>query len=204
MFSKLHYYIRTRLAPYSKILKLIPYDASVLELGCGHGNLIEFVSTSVNHITGVDFDKRKSSYADKKFKSYNNVEIIHDDIVRFLSQANKRNYSVIILSDTLASVPFRYQEETIEKAGALLENGGVVILKIQDVEPKWKFFIVLVIVSFVYKLLRLSISSNQEFFYQSRLYYIKLLEKHGFRITDVIMNRSFSLLPTVIIKGQKQ
>jgi ubiquinone/menaquinone biosynthesis C-methylase UbiE len=88
------YYHRYLLNHYKKI---IPADATILELGCGTGNLIGKLESSMG--VGVDISHRMLEIARKE---YPEIEFIHGDIEHL--DLGKRTFDYIIISGTLGNL----------------------------------------------------------------------------------------------------
>lgn len=97
---------------------------TILELGCGTGNVLAALRTKYPDatITGVDNSSSMLSIAKKKTPQ---VTLIKSDIVKFL-QTNKNQYDLIVMQNSLYAVNNR---ELFWKPlhGALSANGAVVI-----------------------------------------------------------------------------
>jgi 16S rRNA (adenine1518-N6/adenine1519-N6)-dimethyltransferase len=70
----------------------------VLEVGPGLGVLTEKLAEKAGKVVAIEKDKKFAEYLKKKFKSYNNVEIIHGDILK--EEIKLKKYKII------ANLPF--------------------------------------------------------------------------------------------------
>jgi 18S rRNA (adenine1779-N6/adenine1780-N6)-dimethyltransferase len=80
---------------------------SVLEIGVGTGNLTEKLLTSGASITGIEIDYDMLSIASSRFRSNDNLNLIHGDAIRFLKNT-KQQFDVIV-----ANPPYKLSSELI-------------------------------------------------------------------------------------------
>jgi len=59
-----------------QVCKLIPSDSRVIEIGCGNGSLLQKLSSKIEYGLGVDVNKKKIKFANKRVKKggLNNLE----------------------------------------------------------------------------------------------------------------------------------
>lgn len=59
-----------------QISKLIPSDSKIIDIGCGKGILLQELSSKINYGLGVDINKKKIKFANKRVKKrgLNNLE----------------------------------------------------------------------------------------------------------------------------------
>ena len=75
-----------------KIIKIgnITQEKTILEIGAGYGNLTENIfSESPKKILAIEKDKKLSIHLKKKFKNFENIEIINIDILKFIKKKNE-------------------------------------------------------------------------------------------------------------------
>lgn len=82
------------------IADLIPVNASVLDLGCGTGNLLHYLKKQKNgDVVGVDKDKKRLQACREK-----GISVCEMDINNGLSQYTDDNFDYVILNGTLQSL----------------------------------------------------------------------------------------------------
>ena len=65
-----------------KIVEAMPRnDNKIVEIGPGLGALTEELATKVKKIYAIEIDPRLYSYLNQKFSIYNNLEIIHGNVL---------------------------------------------------------------------------------------------------------------------------
>jgi 2-polyprenyl-3-methyl-5-hydroxy-6-metoxy-1,4-benzoquinol methylase len=94
------------------LLSGIPPNASVLDIGCGKGYVIETMLTKTVNITGIDFDGNSLEEA-KKRAGNSSVSWICDDVFNYLNANADIRFDCIILSHVL---------EHIEEPGGFLKG----------------------------------------------------------------------------------
>ncbi len=84
---------------YDRIAGLIPPGASVLDLGCGSGQLLVRLKQTGRRVTGIEFSEVKVLGALK-----NNLEVIQADVNAGLRAFADRQFDCVVLSHTLPAV----------------------------------------------------------------------------------------------------
>ncbi len=135
----LEWYLRIKLRfenYYEPFNKLIPTQASVLDLGCGYGFLsymLHFLAPE-RTIVGVDYDDEKIAVANNGYLRGEKLSFVCEDVMHY--QINK--WDVIIISDVLHYLQANQQEELLKKCFAALNPNGVLILRDGDSDLKEK------------------------------------------------------------------
>lgn len=89
--TSLKKYYNARILP---VIKQYPPDAKILEIGCGTGNLLEFLSENgFKNLTGIDISDEQIKLA-KKSK----LNVFVADVFKFLESSNS-NYDIIFALD---------------------------------------------------------------------------------------------------------
>ncbi len=135
----LEWYLRIKLRfenYYEPFHKLVPAQASVLDLGCGYGFLsymLQFLFPE-RIIVGVDYDDEKIAVANNGYLRGENLSFFCEDVMKY--QIEK--FDVIIISDVLHYLQESQQEELLKKCFAALNPNGVLILRDGDSDLKEK------------------------------------------------------------------
>lgn len=79
--------------------RVIRPDDTVLDLGCGHGAVSYAISFMAKRVVGVDYNLDSIRRAKKKYEA-DNLQFVHEDALRYLSQSDE-NYGVLILTHVL-------------------------------------------------------------------------------------------------------
>jgi homoserine O-acetyltransferase len=85
---------------YDRIIELVPEGASVLDLGCGHGELLHRLKTlGFRRLTGVELDEKAIVSCARL-----GLDVLHLDLNLHLSPFADRSYDCVVLSRTLQAV----------------------------------------------------------------------------------------------------
>jgi len=85
---------------YDRIIALIPEESSVLDLGCGHGELLHRLrETGLRKLTGVELDEKAIVSCSRL-----GLDVVHADLNRHLDPFTDQSYDTVVLSRTLQSV----------------------------------------------------------------------------------------------------
>ena len=129
----LEWYMRVKIRLedyYEPFQKLIPPNASILDLGCGYGFLcymLHFLSPE-RKIIGVDYDEEKIAVANNGYLKGTNLNFIFDDVTKHAIT----NHDVIIISDVLHYLSTSQQQDLLNRAAAALNPGGLLIIRDGD------------------------------------------------------------------------
>ena len=131
----LEWYLRIKLRIenyYDTFNRLIPENASVIDLGCGYGFLcymLQFLSEG-RTITGVDYDNEKIEVAKNGYLRSERLRFVAADI----TSIDLGTYDVIILSDVVHYLRTEEQYKLLLKCFRSLHSGGKIILRDGDVD----------------------------------------------------------------------
>jgi 2-polyprenyl-3-methyl-5-hydroxy-6-metoxy-1,4-benzoquinol methylase len=126
----LEWYMRIKLRlenNYSLFLDRVPRSGSIVDLGCGYGNvslMLGFISKH-RQVTGVDYDEDKIAMASNSPTKPSNVSFIHSDVLNY----NFSPTDTFLLSDVLHYMPEENQVSLLEKCIASLNSGGSVLIR---------------------------------------------------------------------------
>ena len=96
----------------------------ILDVACGTGVMIDYyLERDVKSITGVDFSDKMCEIASNKFKKYNNVKIICEDIEEYTSDIK---YDAIIVYNSFPH--FIDPEGLIMHLSSLLKKDGILTI----------------------------------------------------------------------------
>lgn len=142
LHSKLHLLIRWLTCPIPAITAQLPASGKALEIGCGRG-LVTFWSALTHpnlKITGIDIDKRKLRDANFVAREWPNKQQVLSFCLASPNQGVKPGpWQAIILADVLYLMCKEDQLKILADCAKNLSSDGVLILKIMDTKPWWKF-----------------------------------------------------------------
>ncbi|MDR2883325.1 MAG: 1-acyl-sn-glycerol-3-phosphate acyltransferase [Alistipes sp.] len=129
----LEWYMRIKVRmerSYDFFDRLVPRDASVVDIGCGYGPLAYMLAllSDRRRVLGIDYDEEKIAVACHSF--------LHSDRTRF-EAADALEYDlpqadVFILNDVLHYMPFDRQDALLARCFAKVIPGGMVIIRDGD------------------------------------------------------------------------
>ncbi|MBM3512998.1 MAG: class I SAM-dependent methyltransferase [Alphaproteobacteria bacterium] len=130
---------RRLLAPLDAIVRQVPAQGAVLDLGCGHGVFcLALAAASPDRwIVGVDPSPQKIVVAKRVGASFPNLRFQQGLID---SVAHER-FDVIIVLDVLYLMPPPKKLELLQGCRRMLAAGGVLLLKTNDTHPAWKYHV---------------------------------------------------------------
>jgi len=119
--TRLHILLRFLTCPFLRVLRAVPRDARVLDIGAGHGLFARLVAArGARWVVAVEPDARKVQPVD-------GVSFVmgFDDVVR-------GQFDVITIIDVLYKIPIAEWQPLLERCAARLAPGGLLIIKEQD------------------------------------------------------------------------
>lgn len=164
--------------PYEYIEQTVPGEGSVIDLGCGWGmfaNLLALKSPR-REVYGIDLDEKKIRWARKTVGDRENIQFD----VRDLASVELETVDAIVLYDVLHHLEEAVQFKVLKECYEKLSPGGRLILKENDVVPRWKFW-----VSHVVEMIAcgFNITLSKKILFRSREEWVEILENQGFRVT---------------------
>ncbi len=179
--------IKLRICPFLAMETYFPTAGRIIDLGCGNGafsNLLKLGSPP-REILGLDLDPKKIRAATR----------VHQDVpgLEFrVSNITDMDYppaDVFSIIDVLYLIPPEKQEKMLRKCFGSLSRGGVLIIKDMDTEPGWKYLWNLFQETLAVKIIGFTLGSK--FHFRPRAEYLALLEKTGFRVKAVSLDKGY-------------
>ena len=123
--EKIYFKIRPLILPIDDILKWIPINSNILDLGCGRGIIANYIK-NFNSYLGIDLVIHTFEKGSKiKFKKSNCLNFIEKDISKF---------DTFLLIDILHHIPKNFQESFFNNLISKMKSGDTLIVK--DIYPK--------------------------------------------------------------------
>lgn len=127
--KKIYFELRPKILPIKNILSFIPSDASILDLGCGKGLLVNHIQ-KYNSYTGVDL------YTVKEY-SRPKVKFIKRDCTEFVKE--KINiFNTFLIIDLIHHIPKDKQVTFLNNIIMNSKSGDLIIIK--DINPRGFIF----------------------------------------------------------------
>lgn len=198
--ERFHVYIRLKTCPFREIEKYVPKRGKVLDLGCSHGILSNWLALSSmdRRVIGIDYSEEKIHIAQICRTDSDRVFFSVGDIC----QLNRdENYNAIVISDVLYLVPFNVQEGIIRTCYEILEPGGVLVIKEIDTIPFYKYLFNYLQETVSVKVL--GITKGRQFFFRGRDEYLDICKGFGFSAQAYKVDKGY-LHPHIIYVAEKQ
>lgn len=174
---KLHSFFRVILCPFRQMALYLPAGADkILDLGCGYGLWLNYLSLmgKKNKMVGVDIDKNKIDIA--KTSINKNIDFINSDIMNFEISYNA---DCITILDTLYLVPFAQQEFLLRRCYKALDSNGYIFIKETEKAASWRFYLNIIQEFLSVKILR--ITQGEGLFWQDEHQFINMLNRANFK-----------------------
>ena len=127
--KNIYFKIRPLILPINDILKFIPSESSILDLGCGKGLLVKHINNFRSY-TGVDLNVKQQTQS-------NNINFIKDDCTQFVSN-NLDYFNTFLLIDLLHHIPINQQSLFLNNLIKNIKLGDIIIIK--DILPRGFIF----------------------------------------------------------------
>ena len=141
--DRFHVQVRWWSCPFGEIERAVPRAGRVLEFGCGHGLLSNYLAlaSSEREVKGVDIDAHKIALAQRAANSLRSGEAnVRFEHVERGSFADGR-WDSILVADVLYLLDPANRRALFREMVRHLAPGGAVIVKEIDTHPRWKFTI---------------------------------------------------------------
>ena len=129
---------RLMIAPFLEILKYVPQEGTVLDVGCGYGifsNLLSLSSPS-RQVIGLDISEDKIAVAQKTVAGRRNIHFVAGETSERLADPNICD--AIVMIDLIHHVPYEGQARLIRWSYRRLATHAMLIVKDVDTQPIWK------------------------------------------------------------------
>ncbi len=131
---------------HSVLMRLIPRDSRVLELGCASGYLSGYMEGALGcRVTGLEFDPAATAIAAQRCSEVYTVDLDAPDALH-VAQASAP-YDVLLAAAVLEHL--KYPERLLQQARALLQPGARVIVSLPNI-AYWRLRLMLLAGHFDY------------------------------------------------------
>jgi 2-polyprenyl-3-methyl-5-hydroxy-6-metoxy-1,4-benzoquinol methylase len=163
--------------PYEYVEQAVPDKGNIIDLGCGWGmfaNLLAIKSQARN-VYGIDLDERKIKWAQRTVGIRENIKFDVQD----LKSAHIATVDALVLYDVMHHLEESVQSKVLSECHEKLSSGGKLILKENDVVPKWKLF-----VSHLVEMIAcgFNITLSKKILFRSKDEWVNFLGQHGFEV----------------------
>ncbi|OOG81001.1 hypothetical protein B0E41_19080 [Hydrogenophaga sp. A37] len=131
---------RSYICPLHEVIQAIPPQSSVLDVGCGHGLLLNLLAHLGRIRQGHGFDMARPAVAIASRVASNHS---FSSTVAFEARSVEQGiphlgYEVVTVIDVLHHVPDRHKESFVRDLCNALPEGGRLIIKDMVVKPRWR------------------------------------------------------------------
>lgn len=118
--------LRADMLPLEEINEIIPNEGVIVDLGCGHGVISNYLAllSSQRNVYGIDFDDERISLARTTVGIRNNINFENKDITNL----NIIESNAVILFGVLCLVPFESWGIILQKVKNSLSSDGVLLI----------------------------------------------------------------------------
>ena len=134
--DRLHVRVRWRSCPITQVAAAVPVSGRVLEVGCGHGLVTNYLADSSpeRQVTGVDIDPRKIAAAEASLRP--------GDTTRFAvvtpGDLPGGPFDAVVIVDVLYLLDGPARDALLVAAVERLAPAGVLVVKEVADTPRWK------------------------------------------------------------------
>lgn len=175
---RLHVALRAITCPFDAFLDHFPREGSVLDVGCGHGLLINLLARQPYgrnlRLHGIDHDSAKIEVARRCAPP---GALFSAQTAEKLA---KNSFDAITMVDVLYAINRRLWPEIIGHCFRALKPGGLLILKEVVDRPRWKYWAIMAQESLSVRILRITKGEPPHF--ESPLFYRQALAQAGFMV----------------------
>lgn len=122
-------YSLMRNALYERFIFNVPFKGSVLELGCGDGEMTKGLVKSFEEVTVVDGSSTMLKESEKRLAEYNNIEFIESYFEHF---STNKKFDVIIMSHILEHMDNPI--ELLTRVKGFLKEEGLVFIAVPNAD----------------------------------------------------------------------
>ena len=164
--TRAHVLIRFLTCPFLRVLRAVPRDARVLDIGAGHGLFARLVAArGAKRVVAVEPDTRKVQPVD-------GVDFVmgFDDVVR-------GRFDAVVVVDVLYKIPVEQWDALLARCAARLAAGGTLVIKEHDptarIKNAWNR-------AQEWLASKMGLTLGQSFSYESPAAFIARLHRAGF------------------------
>jgi len=167
---------RICLCPIGVVARELPIAGRILDIGCGHGLFPALLASGSSQrvIVGCDPSEGKIAVARRSTRAFPNITYIQGSVL----DLNDGPYDAITIVDVLYLLPDDLKRKILAHARKLINPDGLLLLKTNDTQPRWKFAVVRFEEWLMVKLLRYTFGGELHF--RSSEEYLHMLDEAGF------------------------
>ena len=197
--QRLHVLIRALTCPFRALLDRFPRSGSVLDVGCGHGLLVNLLARDPRHpglqLWGIDHDAAKIEVARRT--ALPGVEFSTSR----LEELPEAGFDVVSIFDVLYTVREDIWGEILGGCYRVLRPGGMLIVKEVVDRPRWKYWAIMAQESLSVMIFKITKGDRPHF--ESAAVYSRAIASAGFRVAEVAPLPSATWISHCLFIGRK-
>lgn len=141
LFSRLLIAARPIICPMIPLVNVVPAGSTILDIGCGNGLFLAWLTVNDKLVEGVGCDISHSALAGAQSMANNLHKIKGREILRFTychDTLPSGQYDVVSLIDVMHHIPQGSQCKLFLDASTHIRPGGIFVYKDMVMRPWWK------------------------------------------------------------------
>ncbi len=197
--TRLHVAVRALTCPFGPLLERFPAQGAALDVGCGHGLLINLLARDPARrglrLCGIDHDPAKIERARRSAPA--GVEFS----TQRLGELPERAFDAVSVVDVLYTVRRAVWDEILSGCFRVLRPGGRLILKEVVDRPRWKYWAIMAQETFSVTLFGITKGDRPHF--ESPDDYCRAAAQTGFTLLEAQPLRSSTWISHYLVVAQK-
>lgn len=197
--TRLHVLVRALTCPFGPLLERFPAQGAALDVGCGHGLLINLLARDPSRrglkLCGIDHDAAKIEQARRSAPA--GVEFS----TRRLGELPGRCFDAVSVVDVLYTVRRAVWDEILEGCFRVLRPGGRLILKEVIDRPRWKYWAIMAQETFSVTVF--GITKGERPHFESPADYCRSVGQAGFTLLEAQPLTSATWISHYLVVAQK-
>ncbi|MCU0560041.1 MAG: class I SAM-dependent methyltransferase [Desulfobacterales bacterium] len=197
--TRLHVLVRTLTCPFEPLLKRFPAQGAALDVGCGHGLLINLLARDPLHagltLCGIDHDAAKIEQARRSAPA--GVEFSTRRLEAFPAHC----FDAVSVVDVLYTVRREAWGEILAGCLRVLRPGGRLILKEVIDRPRWKYWTIMAQETLSVTLF--GITKGERPHFESAADYCRAVAQAGFGLLEAQPLKSATWISHFLVVAQK-
>ena len=190
--TNLYFFLRRLIADFDQIMPYLPSSGTVIDVGCGYGQLAHYLAVHYPQLNIIGFDPDAGRIdSAKQLFTLSNLTFMTGtaEETRGLPSSD-----AIIFFDVLHHIAQEHQVSVLKQYIQTLKSGGRIVIKDIDLRPRWKFW-------FNYLHDRL-MTKGEAVHYRSAQEWGEVLAHAGLAVT-IVTHNTWRPYPHVVIIGEK-
>jgi 2-polyprenyl-3-methyl-5-hydroxy-6-metoxy-1,4-benzoquinol methylase len=197
--TRLHAVVRALTCPFGPLLERFPAQGAALDVGCGHGLLINLLARDPSHagltLCGIDHDAVKIEQARRSAPA--GVEFS----TRVLADFPESAFDAVSVVDVLYTVRREVWDEILVGCLRVLRPGGRLVLKEVVDRPRWKYWAIMA--QETLSVTVFGITKGERPHFESPEDYCRAVVQAGFTLLETLPLSSATWISHYLVVAQK-